>query len=202
MVLTSPNRRRGRSPTQYIATNGTAIVYNGNDDDDDDGNDEDSSVEPLDEDEQRELVQSLRIQAAQQSRFFQTAFGFGIGGFAMIFSLCFPFLCPDECHHEKMCWMHAVYASAVHAWTVHSLVLPSARPNRWKDMVNLALQVLPWMMWLFGTSFAHDEDHFHMGLMIGTLVTYLGAFLIRWDMESTDRALKDLDNARYKHKAI
>lgn len=165
-----------------------------------------SSVEPLDEDEQRELVQSLHIQAVEQSRFFQKAFGYGIGGFAMIFSLCFPFLCPDECRHESTCWVHAVFASAVHAWTVHSFVLPSssaaASPSRSKDVVSLALQVIPWLIWVFGSSFAHDEDHFHLGLIIGNLVTYLGAFLIRWDMESTNKALQDLDAAQYRHKAL
>ena len=81
-------------------------------------------------------------------------------------------------------------------------MLPSTKFNTWKDMVSLACQVTPWIIWFFGSSFAHDEDHFHLGLMIGNIVTILGSLLIRWDMESTNKALKDLDDARYKHKAI
>jgi hypothetical protein len=205
MVLTSPqNRRRGRSLTkQFQSIDANAAVDTGEADDNNyNDNDEDSSVEPLDEDEQKALVESLHAEAAAQSRFFQQLFGYGIGGFAMIFSLCFPLLCPDECRQEQLCWVHAVYASLVHAWTVHPFILPSSKMQLWKAMVSLMAQAMPWIIWIFGTAFSHDDDHFHLGLMIGNLVTYLGAFVIHWDMKSTNKALKELDDAQYKHKEL
>ena len=62
--------------------------------------------------------------------------------------------------------------------------------------------MVPWIVWIFGGAFDHDEDHFHLGLMIGSLVTYLGSFFVRWDMKSMDKALEELHNAQYKHKAL
>jgi hypothetical protein len=201
MVLTTArNRRRGRSPTpQFQATN-AAVIDSGNADDN--VNDEDSSVEPMDEDEQRAIVESLHAQAVAQSRFFQQMFGYGIGGFATIFSLCFPLLCPDECYHERLCWIHAVFSSAVHAWTVHPFILQVTEWSRWKCIIGLSLQVVPWLIWLFDTTFSRDEDHLHLGLMIGNLVTYSGSFLMHWDMQSTNMALRELDDAQYSHKAL
>ncbi len=208
MAQTKPrNRGRGRSPTKHIRGTNSAKIDNGLVDTNDD-----SSAEPLDEDEQKELVENLHAEAFAQSRFFQKLFGYGIGGFAAILSLTFPLLCPDECYHESTCWFHAVYASAVHCWAVHPFVVGSfASTNtylvsgigpRWKSYVSLTFQFAPWMIWLFGTSFAQDQDHFHVGLMIGNLVTFLGGFLIYWDMQSTNKALKDVKDAQYKHKAL
>ncbi|KAG7342210.1 hypothetical protein IV203_007302 [Nitzschia inconspicua] len=201
MVLTSPrNRRRGRSPTkEFASTDAASAVARG-----DNTIDEDSPVELLDEDEQKALVDKLKADAAAQSRFFQRLYGYGIGGFATIFSLCFPLLCPDECHKERVCWIHAVYSSLTHVWTVHPFLVPSTKSQlyRWNGIISLIVQVIPWLIWMFGTAFLQDEDQFHLGLMIGNLVTYLGSFLIDWDMNSTNRALKELDDAQYKHKAL
>lgn len=204
MALTSiRSRRRGRSPTALSQSSNAAVdhrdaIYNLDDDDDDD----DSSVEPLDEDEQKALVERLHAEGAAQSRFFQQLFGYGIGGFASIFSICFPLLCPDECRREQLCWVHALYSCLVHVWTVHPFIFSSATTKQWKDVFSLIVQVLPWLIWIFGTAFSHDEDHFHLGLLIGNLVTYLGAFVIRWDMQSTNKALKQLHDAQYRHKAL
>jgi hypothetical protein len=47
-----------------------------------------------------------------------------------------------------------------------------------------------------------EEEHFHLGLMIGNIVTFLGLLVLRWDALSTRLALQELDAAQYKHKAL
>jgi hypothetical protein len=204
-------RRRGRSPTQYRKTT-DGIIDGVNDDN---GDASLSPCEPMDEDEQRELVQRLRTEAAKQSKFFQQLFGFGIGGFATILSLLFPMLCPDECHNEQSCWVHSVYSSLVHIYTVYpfiptskltsSATSASARRtfrSRWKDVCGMMLHIIPFVLWCTGLAFNHDIDHFHLGLIIGNLVTYLGSWLVYWDMQSTNNALQELDDAQYRHKSL
>jgi hypothetical protein len=196
-------RRRGRSPTQHgKATNAV------------DGDDaSQSSCEPIDEDEQREMVQRLHVEAAKQSKFFQLLFGYGIGGFATLLSLLFPTLCPDECsNQESSCWIHAICSSLLHIHTVYPFIIssksaePGTKNNDWMKNINtiygLLLQVLPLLLWITGLAFNHDEDHFHLGLIIGNAVTYGGSWVVYYDMMSTNKALNDLDNAQYRHKAL
>jgi hypothetical protein len=199
-AVTARSRVRGRSPTRQFRTTNASVIDSGSMNDN--GNHDDSSVEPMDEDDQRAIMESLHAEAIAQSRFFQHLFGYGIGGVAMIISFCFPLLCPDECYHERLCWLHATFSSAVHAWTVHPFILHLTELPQWKGVVGLAFQIVPWLIWLFGTTFSHDADHFHLGLMIGNLVTYSGSFLIHWDMQSTNMALRELDDAQYRHKAL
>lgn len=245
--LTSP-RNRGRSPTVYSkATNaattattakgtyrinrsgsgsnpacgGLADVDEDFDDDDDDG--DSSGEDPMDEDDQRALVESHHKEAAAQGRFFQAAFGYGIGSFAVAMSAFLPLLCREECAASGAvpCWGHAAYSCLAHAWAVWPFIfcrpkqqeggasaaagnLPPPSSARDPDRhlaVGLALQLVPPVLWLAG-AFDRDEDHFHLGLMIGNLVTYGGAWLILWDARCTDRLLRDLRDAQYKHKSL
>jgi hypothetical protein len=212
--------RRGRTKNATSSTSSLANVDENDDMDQDDYSSDECEL--MDEDDQNALVQSYHAQAAAQSQFFQKVFGYGIGGLAMVLSLALPVLCPEECAvlGARSCWGHAVYACVVHAWSVHPFLFrPPQTPAPSIDdkaallalstnndpgyfvVVGMTLQLIPLIMWLAGF-FNHDEDHFHLGLMIGDVVTFGGAWLIRWDMQSTDRLLLDLNNAKYEHKSL
>ena len=183
-IMTTLNRR-GRSQTRYSESTNA---------------DQD---ELIDEDDQQELIESLQREAAIQSRFFQNIFGFGIGGMAIVFSLIFPLLCPDECAAEGMgaCWSHSVFSSALHAWSIHPFVLKTLSTRSPTTIIDVALQMIPILLWLTGFV-SRDEGLFHFALLVGNIVTFIGAHLIYWDMKSTETALGNLDAARYKHKSL
>mmetsp|Transcript_27033 Transcript_27033/g.30313 ORF Transcript_27033/g.30313 Transcript_27033/m.30313 type:complete len:181 (+) Transcript_27033:50-592(+) len=173
-----------------------------------------SDGECIDEDDQKELVESLHREANIQSIFFQNIFCFGIGGLAILFSLTLPLLFPDECANNSstytagasICCSHAVYSSLTHAWTIHPFILKTSQATAGvskitTDVVGIVLQTIPIVLWLTGF-FSQDKDHIHLALLIGNVVTIIGAHLIYWDIYSTRKAIKELYNARYKHKAL
>lgn len=190
---------------------------------DDDADDDKEQF--IDEDDQKDLVESLQSEANIQSIFFQNLFGYGIGGLAILFSLIFPLLCPDECaanyndnnnnNNATICWLHAFYSSLTHAWVIYPFVTKKTSQTRRRvskiraitDFIGIALQLLPIILWLTGffiIAVQQDGDahFFHLALIIGNFVTYIGAQLIYWDIQSTRKAIEELDSARYKHKAL
>jgi len=201
MAATTTRKRRGRSTTKYSdSTNANGTT---SEDDDD---------VFLDEDDQIELIESLEQEAASQTRFFHGLFGFGIGGMAVVFSLILPVLCPDECSagngRAMACWSHSVYSCCLHAWSVHPFVLSKQQSLTTNGppsiMIDALLQAIPILVWFTGLVDSNDgdEDYFHVALLIGNLVTFGGARLMYWDMQSTQRSLEGLNAARYKHKAL
>lgn len=186
----SMRRRRGRSPTQYTESTNADRLQD----------------DPLDEDDQKELVKSLRKEADDQTRLFQALFGFGIGGMAIVFSLIFPLLCPDECNVDRAtamaCWSHAIYSSGLNTWLVYPFLFRRSLTTQPPSIViDLALQTIPIVLWLVGV-FGPDEDFFHVALFIGNTFTFLGARLMYWDIRSTRKSLESLDAARYRHKTL
>ena len=175
---------RGRSPTKYCTS---------------------TNSDPIDEDEQRELVESLRRDAAVQEMQLFKVYGFGIGGMAIVFSLIFPLLCPDECSTGAAgCWSHAVYSSLTHLYVIHPFVLKNTSTRvlaTRMDAVAFLLQAIPIIFWFAGF-FSRGEDNFHLILLIGNAISYLGAHLVCWDMQSTLKSIEELDAARYKHKTL
>lgn len=138
--MTTRNRR-GRSQTRYSESTNA-----------------DRNDEPIDEDVQKELVDFLEREAAVQTRFFSSVFGFGIGGMAMMFSLIFPLLCPDECSAGDgaalACWSHSLFSSGVHAWSIHPFVLKRSLTTRLPSIVvDFTLQTFPIALWLAGFFF-------------------------------------------------
>ena len=125
---TSTTRNRGRSPTKYSTS---------------------TNADPIDEDDQRELVESLRRDAAVQEMQLFKVYGFGIGGMAIVFSLIFPLLCPDKCDTSAggvFCWSHAVYSALAHLYIIHPFIFkntPTRLLTTSTDVVAFALQAIP-----------------------------------------------------------
>jgi hypothetical protein len=177
-------RRRGRSPTSRKSI--------------DNNNNKEDEVEFLDQDDQDELVDSLAQEITHQTQQFQNMFRV-IAGCAVVVSLLYPLLCQDECSSQWLvCWTHAVYSALNHVVVV--IVLVTEKKNIMPFLAAGTL-VVPLVVWMLGF-FSKDIDHFHMGLIIGNVVTLFGSFLLRWDAQSTQNALQELDASKYRHKAL
>ena len=182
-------RRRGRSKTRYSESTNA-----------------DQAHEPMDEDDQESLVASLEREAATQTRFFHAIFGFGIGGMAVVYSMMLPFLCPEECKVDDgtavACWLHSVYSSGVHIRSIYPFLFKTsliAKPT--PISMDIALQMIPILLWFTGF-ISKDEDYLHLALILGNMITFFGARLMYWDIQSTKISLENLDAARYKHKNV
>jgi hypothetical protein len=183
-------RRRGRSPTTS-----TKPTF-----DDDNNDNEEEQAEFLDQDDQDTLVDSLAQEVAHQTQQFQNMFRMVVG-FAVVVSLFYPLLCQDECSSSQYwvvkCWTHALYSALNHALVI---VLVTNKQNMMPFLAAGTLVPLV-VVWMLGF-FSEDIDHFHIGLIIGNVVTLLGSFLLRWDAQSTRNGLVELDASKYRHKAL
>ena len=176
-------RRRGRSPTTYSGTN-TA-----------------PETQYIDRDDQDELVASLEDEATYQTKQFQKYFGF-IGAFALLASLLYPLLCQEECSSRWIpCWMHATSSSVAHGLAIHqSRNDIQSQFSKWQ-LLALLLVGTPFSLWLLG-KFPDDIEHFHLGLIIGNVVTFVGTMILRWDTLSTKKAIEDLHGEKYAYKTL
>ena len=179
-------RRRGRSPTCHMGTNANTEEY-------------------LDKDDQDALVESLEVEALAQNRQFQTYFGI-VGGFAALISLIYPLLCQQECSSQWFtCWFHALVSLFAHLGAIYLSRTDPSSLRAQQPLAVVALTtvviVIPILLWIMGF-FSEDIEHFHIGLTIGNLVTFVGTMLLRWDVYSTTKALEDLHGAKYEHKSL
>jgi hypothetical protein len=176
-------RRRGRSPTLHIGTN--------------------TSTQPdlLDEDDQDALVKSLEDKSLEQTRRFQRFFSY-VGGFALVVSLVFPLMSHEECSTQWLtCLSHSIISATAHGCSVAlGQADPHASISKFSQ-AGVALIAFTVLLWLAGLS-KENFDHFHLSLICGNIVTFLGAGLLRWDIENTLRDIKELKGAKYEHKSL
>jgi hypothetical protein len=156
----------------------------------------------MDIDDQDLLVHSLEDQAFQQTKDFQRYFGLVVG-FAVLVSLVYPLLCQEECSTQwAACWIHAAVSSLTHAL---SILLSRKDPPSSRDLPLLLATSVPTviavLLWLAG-KFAEDIEVFHLGLILGNIVSFMGSLLLRWDIQSTKTALEELHGAKYEHKSL
>jgi len=201
-------RNRGRSPTECSRATNAA-------------QDSSSHCEMLDTDDQEELIKGLEAQSQRQAKFFQTAFA-GVGVFAMVISLFFyPFFCLDECSTRPIsCWTHAFISCGTHAVSIKMsqslsmlvnehgeiqasdpMLPPRALFQSWVFWVWVAVHLVPLLLWVIG-SFDGDAEHLHIGLILGNLVSMVGALTLLWDAYTTREAFADLIGAKYEHKSL
>jgi hypothetical protein len=177
-------RRRGRSPTLHIGTNTRTQQH-----------------DLLDEDDQDTLVKSLETESLEQSRRFQIFFSY-VGGFALLVSLGFPVISHEECSAQWLtCWSHSLVAAVAHCC---SIALGQADPHASISTFaksGIALISLTVILWVVGVT-SDSFDHFHLSLICGNIVTFLGAGLLRWDIENTLTDLEELKAAKYEHKSL
>jgi len=139
----------------------------------------------------------------------------------MISLFVYPFLCHDECSQRLVsCWTHAMFSCGTHGLSIRlsrSMNLQETKKDKegmeydpspsvafWTtDLfhVGVALNILPLVLWVVGL-FHQDVEHFHLGLALGNVVTFLGSSILLWDVHSTRHALADMNGAKYEHKSL
>lgn len=207
-------KRRGRSPTEKsYSTN--AVPYDYENDHVDDEDEDDMII--MDTDDQESVIQALQEQAQEQVQLFQKAFAI-VGVLAIVITLfVYPFLCYDECSQQPWsCGTHALVSSLSHGLAIYGSRFPNIPPRPEETLLLLLpvsilkttpfllatiLNVLPIIFWV-GGAFHLDVEHFHLGLVVGNILTLLGSFLLVWDAQSTQQALDELYGAKYEHKSL
>ena len=170
----------------------------------------------MDTEDQDNLIQSLQEQAQEQVQLFQKAFVV-VGFLAMVITLfVYPFLCYEECSQRQWsCGTHAVFSSISHGLTIYGsqsqslksphddalLLLPVSILKSTPFLLAAILTLMPVFFWV-GGAFHLDVEHFHLGLVVGNILTLLGSFLLVWDGQSTQQALDELYGAKYEHKTL
>lgn len=208
-------KRRGRSPTEKSYATNAARYDLQDEDDNDDENDVNEDL-IMDTDDQEDLIQSLQEQAQEQVQLFQKAF-LVVGVLAIVITLfVYPFLCYEECSLRRLsCGTHAIFSSISHGLMIYSsqylrlqsphndalLVLPVSILKSTPFLLATILNVIPIISWVTG-AFHLDVEHFHLGLVVGNVLTLLGSFLLVWDAQSTQQALDELYGAKYEHKSL
>ncbi|CAJ1943134.1 unnamed protein product [Cylindrotheca closterium] len=176
-------RRRGRSPTSYRGTNTT------------------TEDDVLDEDDQSELIEEIRLEAEAQMEQFQRYFTF-IGFGAIAISLVDPFLCQEECEQQiTSCWSHSIFSAVLHGAAVALARNQSNEQDFHWFLILFALVVIPMIFWVMDL-FHEDIEHFHIGLLLSNMVTFVGCILLRWDDQSTFTSIDDLHDLKYAHKTL
>lgn len=177
-------RRRGRSPTTHPGTN--------------------TPAEFLDRDDQDVIVKSIEDEALEQTRRFRTFFWY-IGAFALLGSIAYPFLSYEECSTQwPVCFSHSFLSVVAHGCSIAlGQQDDSSSPYSASTFGKVCLALIGSTI-LFWTSGATKEeaDHYHLSLIFGNIVTFLGAALLRWDMENTLKDIRELDSAKYDHKTL
>jgi hypothetical protein len=122
-------------------------------------------------------------------------------GFAVVVSLFYPLLCQDECSRPSgnwlVCWTHALYSALNHVLVIVLVTKQNIMP--FLAVGTLVPLVVVWRLGFFSED---HIDHFHIGLIIGNVVTLLGSFLLRWDAQSARNALMELNASKYRHKGL
>lgn len=176
-------RRRGRSPTSYRGTNTV------------------TEDDALDEDDQNELIEEIQREAEAQMKQFQRYFTF-IGAIAIGIALADPLLCQEECEKQTVaCWMHSIFSAIMHGAAVALARNKRNEQDLHWFLTLFALVVLPMLCWMMDL-FHEDIEHFHIGLLLSNMVTFVGCMLLRWDDNSTTNSINDLHSLKYAYKSL
>ena len=161
-----------------------------------DPQEKEQEAEFLDEADQEQLIEDLKVESVAQQEKIVSAFRC-ILGLAMLVSIAYPFLSLEECADNMFpCGSHAVWSVAGHALTWKTL--PESPATKTTQFLLVTSLLVP--LALVGVM---ELSHtFHGGLWIGNAVTILGLVLIQWDSISTDQAFSDLQNSKYKYKDL
>jgi len=155
---------------------------------------------PIDTDDQDALVNLLETESKEQLQTFRRLV-VGVNLFAACLSLSYPLLCYEECAlHNFSCWSHAGLSGLIHLITT-SLVLKRERAGGPYTMICTVAIALTFVALGMGI-LEENLRHFHFGLNVGNSITLSGVMLFRWDVQSTERALKELHDSKYEHKTL
>ena len=202
-------RRRGRTLTPVNQSTNAEDHNHSNYNQEGDG----EPVTFIDEDDQEKLVLSLQADAIRQTEQFRRFFAF-VCVFAILVTVAYPLLCRTYCSNQpRICWIHSGYSSILHGVIIalqYYVPLSGPQPGKITMEANavassrnaiLLTAILTTLPLLLGV-LKNDAEDFHLGLIIGNMVTFVGMLLLRWDAASTRRALEELHASKYKYKDL
>ena len=174
-------------------------------------------VEPLDEDDQARMVEQLRHDTAQQQESIVRLFTYLCFVAAGVLILSVVYLdqwylvvSNDDVLLRGLSMGHGV-SSAV----LHGVTPPLTRPRR-QGSTSLVLQwavavdtlVAVAVLWACRRQQQQQSDDdptllwMHYGIAASNVFIVLVAVLLKWDAQSTDKALKELVQAQYRYKSL
>ncbi|CAB9507142.1 expressed unknown protein [Seminavis robusta] len=166
---------------------------------------EKEQVEPMDEVEQDKEIELLRIEAYEQMDLMHNVFSRICEG-AMF--LC---LILGVASQDLWCWIHVVGGIFLH-WGATRIVA-SSRPTQEDSGLH---QILPFVaLVVVAAVFAFqyirkeavkndyvDDQMHHMALALSNAVTMLAALYLRWDCQSTQQQISQLEKSKYRYKSL
>lgn len=177
----------------------------------------DASVEPLDEDEQTAMIEQLRAESIQQTQSILRIFRFLCLTAAVVVLLSVLYLdqwymasrtaTPQNSNNNHQVARVLSIAHGVSSAVLHGLSPHLIQPQEIFVRVAMVVDVLV----ASGTLFAArrddtDDDNallwMHYGILSSNVFVVVAAILIRWDGQSTERVLHDLQKAQYRYKSL
>lgn len=149
-------------------------------------------VEPLDDDEQEEIVQSLEDevlkQAAQMRRIFT--------------AVCIVFACASLGMvwigaNSKAEWIHGIVSAGLHLLASRNIDIMETK--RFRDNGTLVVAVVPLMILGYYRTTTSD---LHWAMAISNLLSLLGSLFLSWDTISSLEGIGELRASKYKHKSL
>ena len=175
-------------------------------------------VEPLDEDEQTEMINKLRADSIQQAESMLQIFLYMCIVAAVVLMLSVLYL--DQWHmaaatsssrkdDENVGLIRPLsVAHGLASAVLHCLSPSLTRPRQVSPVVRVAMVVdgVVAVCTLWAARRDAPEDGtllwMHYGIVASNVFVVLAAILLRWDGESTDKAFEDLRQAQYRYKSL
>mmetsp|Transcript_5458 Transcript_5458/g.10888 ORF Transcript_5458/g.10888 Transcript_5458/m.10888 type:complete len:204 (+) Transcript_5458:169-780(+) len=180
-----------------------------------------TAVEPMDEDEQAAMIDKLEADSLQQAASMLRLFRSMCIMAAVVLMLSVLYL--DQWHmassssyqlnNKKTGFVRAL--SLVHGLSSAVLHILSPNLNNPRHKISLLVRVAMGFDAFMAVSTLwaarlrrEDEDNdetllwMHYGIVASNVFVVLAAMLLRWDGESTDKALENLRQAQYRYKSL
>lgn len=150
-------------------------------------------VEPIDEDEQEQIVFALQREAdqhvANSRRFFSGA---------CLLAASLEFVVAAVVKASIFGWLHTVASAVLHIMASHTMKSMSPMPT--PDILIATAAIVPFVM-LF-TQQVSVDDELHWGLSFANLMTAACSIFFRWDALSVQSQIDDLGNKKYQYKSL
>ena len=175
-------------------------------------------MEPLDEQEQEQIIQSLMEESREQMELIHSIFSRVCEAAIFLCLVVGVTTTPDV-----WCWVHVIGASVVHWGAIQvvasSKIIMSNDSNSSRSKAATLQKYLPLLVVftmaiyvLRNNSFSPnntvarnrlgDDTSHHLGLIVSNVVTMGGAFYLKWDNQRTKQALEELIKSKYQYKSL
>ena len=160
-------------------------------------------TEPLDEDDQEEVVASLKREGMQQIETTNRIFTF-----ACILSISITFAAVFNHEGSAMRqWIHAAYSSVVH-WLarLHGTTIPNQEFPSMLSRNSVALLIFlvtsPLLLIIAVSLNEADDATLHWSLALANLFVMMCSILLRNESINTLKSLEILEGSKYSYKSI